>query len=272
MKRSFCTITTKSHLKQTLALMESVSGYGADWDFLVLLTDGTAALPDKVGGIALRSILLEELQTDPFSKQLIKKYGVKSDELRWSLKPVLISRLLEEGADQVIYLDNDLYFYQDPTFLFETLNDSSVLLCPHWRIIDPNENKDWFYVNFTDGMYNAGFVGASKAGLAAMQWWAQACVFACKKDKRNGLWDDQKYLDLIPAEFENVQILNHRGCNVAFWNLHQLKGVDDKGNALVQERWPVVFLHITDKLVKLIKKGKVPQLKPYLDKYQNALK
>ncbi len=254
-----------------MALVESVAGYGAGWNFYVLLVNGPASLPEKIGGVSLYGLQLADLTNFTLAEPVVKKYKPKSDELRWSLKPVLISYLLEQGADQVIYLDNDLYFFKDPAFLFDELNNASVLLCPHWRIQEPGVNKDWFLVNFTDGLYNAGFVGASAAGLAAMHWWARACAFACEKTPRKGLWDDQKYLDLIPAAYPSVSILQHRGCNVAFWNVQHLSGTNTDGEALMDNLWPVVFIHVTDKLTKLVSAGKAQALKPYLEAYQKAL-
>ncbi len=57
------------------------------------------------------------------AKEVIRKY--KGDKLRWALKPVFTKFLLESGYDQVMYVDNDIYFYSSPDFLFEKLLTSS---------------------------------------------------------------------------------------------------------------------------------------------------
>jgi len=149
-------------------------------------------------------------------------------------------------------VDNDIVFFHDPTFLFEELKDASILLNPHWRIIEPDIDADWFLVNFRDGVYNGGFVGASQQGREALQWWARCCAFACEKDYKRGLFDDQKYLDLMPASFTKVKILQHRGCNVAYWNQFENERTMHNGQVMINDMWPVVFVHYTDDLFKSI--------------------
>ena len=263
MNNAFCSISTNSHLPQTMALVQSVRQFMPHIPFYILLLDGA-----YTGGeveVLTPDDLNSELATD-----IIKKYRKKSDELRWSLKPVLLAHLLQQNVERVIYLDNDLFFYNDPTFLFEKLSNHSVLLCPHWRIREPEESKAWFHVNFTDGVYNAGFVGVSKQGLEAMRWWARCCAYACEKNFKKGLFDDQKYLDLMPAEFERVGVLNHKGCNVAFWNLGRYNLIIAGDQVIINDTWPVVFIHFTAKLEQEIKQGRYPLLKPLYAQYLNA--
>lgn len=262
---TFCTITTRSHLRQTQALINSIRRFMPQVGFIVLLVDGD----DCMDGAEVLSI--QEVTQTETAQSIVKKYSRKADHLRWSLKPVLISHLLGKGHEQVIYLDNDLYFFSDPSFLFAELQDRSVLLCPHWRIHEPEESKAWFQVNFTDGVYNAGFVGATQAGKEAMDWWARACLYACEQSFKKGLFDDQKYLDLIPAEFENVGILQHKGCNVAFWNVNRHSLSEQDGQVLVNNKWPVVFVHFTAKLEQEIQQGKYPPLAPLLKEYTQAI-
>ena len=267
MEQIFCTISTESHLSQTLAMLRSLTGYG-NWSFHVLVVDAEAHLPDELNGTALQASGPAQWKATEQGARVFKKY--KGDKLRWALKPMLVAGLLRAGADQVIYLDNDLYFYNDPSFLFTEMG-SGTLLCPHWRIKDPEQNKDWFLVNFKDGVYNAGLVGAGAQGLEAMDWWADACYFACEQKPRKGLWDDQKYLDVIPAAFNHVTILQHRGYNVAYWNLHDMDATVQDGGVLVKGKWPLVCVHYTRDLINCIKKGEAAQLEPHYEKYRVAL-
>lgn len=245
-------------MAQTVAMLRSIAAFG-NWYFHVLVVDGQADLPADIDGCTLSHSSPDKWKITEQGARIFKKY--KGDKLRWALKPVLIAGLLRDGFDQVIYLDNDLFFYSDPSFLFTDMADGT-LLCPHWRIKDPKQNKDWFLVNFKDGMYNAGLVGAGQKGVEAMDWWADACYFACEQTPKKGLWDDQKYLDLIPAEFPDVHILKHRGVNVAYWNVHDIDNV--------LERFDLVCVHFTKDLVKLIDKGQVPKLTEAYMQYQKA--
>lgn len=241
-----------------MAMLRSLAGYGA-WQYHVLVVDGEVTEPLSVDGTSVQMSGPAKWKATEQGARIFKKY--KGDKLRWALKPVLIAGLLRDGVEQVIYLDNDLFFYSDPSFLFKEMGQGT-LLCPHWRIKDPKQNKDWFLVNFKDGMYNAGLVGAGQQGLEAMDWWADACYFACEQNPKKGLWDDQKYLDLIPAEFAEVHILQHQGVNVAYWNAHNLSGTLAK--------WPLVCVHYTKELIKQITKGELPQLEKPYQQYLNA--
>lgn len=264
------TITTQSHLPHTLALRESVFEHATDIHFAVLITDAEVIpidVPENTSFYTLKSIAA----ISPAS-QLIKKYASNNDKLRWTLKPVFIKYLLTQtNASKVIYTDNDIFFTAPFSFLFDMLDTNEVLLCPHWRCSTPALNKDWFLVNFTDGLYNAGFFGASSGAIPALDWWAQACLFKCAKTYRKGLFDDQKYLDMMPLLFENTAIIRHQGCNVAYWNQHENLRTLSNGQVRINDAYDIVFIHFTRELIKSIKSKKDPLLQPYLEKYMLTL-
>ncbi len=84
------------------------------------------------------------------------------DDFRWSMKPVFISYLLDQGAEKVLYLDCDMFLFQDPSFLFKKLDTADILLTPHWKIDDPLVDKASFLSLFTSGIFTAGFVAPAK--------------------------------------------------------------------------------------------------------------
>ena len=49
---------------------------------------------------------------DHIGIQIIDKYQNNQDKLRWALKPIFLKHLLNE-TNAVIYVDNDIYFYND---------------------------------------------------------------------------------------------------------------------------------------------------------------
>lgn len=259
--KTFCTVSTRSHLGQTMGLVRSVAGHGGQWQFRVLVVEPEQGVIEGIEGDVPYTIEgLHALRQETLAAELMDRYRKKPDQLRWSLKPVWMDYLLSQGFEEVIYVDNDIVFFDSPAFLFEEVKASSVLLCPHWRIKEPDVNEDWFLVNFRDGVYNGGFVGASQKGREALQWWARCCEFACEKDYKRGLFDDQKYLDLMPAAFADVKVLQHRGCNVAYWNAHENERTMVHNKVIINDTYSVVFVHFTDDLIKQIDKGKEPEL------------
>jgi len=268
--KTICTITTYSHLAQTLALRDSALKFSPDSVFCVLIIDNgnISHLNDKTTIF----YTLQDIGNACLAMPMIKKYNKDKDQLRWSLKPVFMHFLLLNcGYSKTIYVDNDIFFFNNVTFLFDELDQKDILLCPHWRCTKPSVNKNWFIVNFTDGFYNAGFFAAGKNGLEALKWWAEACYFKCAKILRKGLFDDQKYLDFLPVIFENVGIIKHRGCNVAYWNQIENIRVKTASSVLINGQWDIIFIHFTKELIKAVKTQKDPHLTPHLEIYKQAV-
>lgn len=264
-----CTITTRNYMAPTLALRDSCIAHCKNIDFCVLVIDSDETMPQDNHGTHFYR--LKDVANEELAKQIIKKYKRHSDKLRWSLKPVFLKYLLKKkNYNKVIYADNDIFFINGFSFLYDEINPGGMLLCPHWRCTSPQTDKNWFIVNFTDGFYNAGFVGAGNGAADALDWWAQACLFHCAKTYSKGLFDDQKYLDFIPVIFDHTQIIKHRGCNVAYWNMIENKRnqIDDK--VKINGQWDIVFIHFTRDLIRSIKNNEDALLLPFLKKYNTA--
>src|SRR5688500_5820465 len=98
------------------------------------------------------------------------------DAFRWSMKPVLINYLIQKrDFSKVLFLDCDLFFYSDYQFLIDRLDHCRLLLSPHWRSSNPHVDADNFQLQLTNGLYNGGFIAASKEAVQIMDWWAMAC-------------------------------------------------------------------------------------------------
>jgi len=148
----------------------------------------------------------------------------------------------------------------------------SVLLTPHWANIDPTENEDSLLAVLKGGLYNAGFVGVNKKGAKAMAWWAGLCHYKTEDLTGLGLFVDQKYLDILPVQFDNVQVIKHRGCNLASWNIDTSKREWLHGKLMINKIDEPVFIHFAkDTIVNIINKNDA-LLQPYLDEYIAALK
>jgi hypothetical protein len=193
----------------------------------------------------------------------------RSDAFRWSMKPVMIDFLLtDQQYDAVCYVDWDLHFFSDPAFLL-----GGVLLSPHNRSTFPSDNAFSFELNFRDGVFNGGFVGATSRGLEAIRWWATACAYKCEVDCEHGLYVDQKYLDSLHSRFEGVDVIRHKGCNVAEWNRIDCERVKlDDGQVLINGAEPIVFIHFDATMVRDILSGREPLLEEHLRTQQAMIK
>ena len=183
-----CTITTADHLYKTMALYDSLRAVQPDTFLHVLCID---ELKEKLptGNISLYTI--DMLKHLPSAQTIITKYSASKDRLRWSLKPVFLHYLLDAKANKAIYVDNDIYFYSDPAFLFELLEAHDFLLTPHHYPRDPSRDQNWLEANFRVGLYNAGFIGVNKKAIRDLDWWAACCAYRCEKNSLRGIFDDQ---------------------------------------------------------------------------------
>jgi hypothetical protein len=272
MTNTFCTIITADYYPKALALYKSVKSFNTAIQLHVLIADGKPVSPSFTVQEGINIITVEQLAGYSFVKDLHVKYAHKNmDVFRWSLKPVLINYLFEKGFTKVLYLDCDMFFVNDYSFLFSELDNSTVLLTPHWKSTDPIINKDSFFSVFTNGIFNAGFIGASRDAAPVMQWWAEACHFSMGFFPELGIHDDQKYLDIFPVKFETVKIIRHKGCNVAAWNYEECERRSVKnGNVLINGEYPVIFIHFDGMLIQGILRGHDKLLLPYFEQYQKT--
>lgn len=265
----FCTISTASHMYKTFALAESLNNIGGNM-LHVLVIDG----PVKDYAFEnCRFWAIDDLKGNETGNKIVAKYKNHKDKLRWSLKPVFMKHLLEaQITDRIIYLDNDLFFYFESSFLFDLLGEHAFLLTPHHYKNNPKRDQNWFEANFRVGLYNAGFVGASVKGINTLQWWADCCAYRCEKSAIRGLFDDQKYLDLVPVLEETAHIIRHKGCNVAGWNTEVCKRETVKGQVLIDGKYPIIFIHFNDTAIREIINGDDTVLINYYRNYVYALK
>lgn len=274
MQHALCTITTESHLFKVMALADSVRAFMPELPVHVLVTDQQAdRVPAEWQRPGIHFHGLETVGAEGMGKRMLRAYGHDPDRLRWCMKPVFLRYLLDQGIQQLLYLDNDIYFFSSPDFLFDLLTQHAVLLSPHWRTLDPRKDPVEFRVNFLDGLYNGGFFGAAEAARPALDWWAEVCLYRCVQDRASGFWDDQRYLDLLPVRFERVHVLQHQGCNVAVWNRHDLKRVPGEAGVMINGKWPLVFIHFTDQLFEnILEDGMEQVLRPHTEAYLKALR
>ena len=171
-------------------------------------------------------------------------------EFATAIKPFMMRQLLtEERFTKVIYLDPDTVVFSRLDDIIEALDHSNILLTPHQ--ISPEMNLaaviDNEICSLKHGIYNLGFIGVSHGdtGIAFAEWWSQRAYYFCRNEIVNGLFTDQRWIDLTPAFFEGVAIMRSSRHNVAPWNLttrHVRHGDDE--NYIVDGQ-PLGFYHFT---------------------------
>jgi len=274
MDNCVCTIITRDYVPWAKALHQSLlSNSDGEVVMYVFVATQREECSELTSTTHFRFLFLEDLCLSGLGQRIKEKYYTSyMDGFRWSMKPVLINHLLTPHS-KVLYLDCDLFFYSDYSFLFEKLNSSSVLLTPHWRSSNPEADPRNFHLQYNSGLFNGGFVGANRSATPIMEWWARACEFICVKDQSRGHFVDQTHLNLLPVFFDNVEILKHRGCNVASWNRYECQRVRiASGEVLINGVYPIVFVHFTGSTIRNIIMGTDAELTMHLEKFSNTLK
>ncbi|RIE04105.1 hypothetical protein D3H35_09180 [Cohnella faecalis] len=190
-------------------------------------------------------VLAKDLGVPNFYK-FVAKYNLY--EAACALKPYLLQYAFEYYGkeEKFLYLDSDLCVYGSLDHLEALLEDHSILLTPHR--LEPQEilnSIDEEIVNLKDGVYQAGFFGVRRTAESAkfLAWWADRNKDYSYADPNEGLFLDQKWLDLVPCFFDGVHVIQDPAYNMASWNLSQRKlTLSDKNQYLVNGK-PLVFFH-----------------------------
>lgn len=179
-------------------------------------------------------------------------FGHTLVELATAIKPFVLERLLSddsEGDVKVIYLDPDTVLFDRLDDVVDTLDHASVALTPH--LVTPESSTQGILDNemaaLKHGIYNLGFVAvkADPTGKAVAAWWRRRCQEWCIDDIPNGLFTDQRWMDLVPALFPAVAILRSSRLNVAPWNVNHRPIEEREGHYWVNKDEKLGFYHFT---------------------------
>lgn len=260
MNQAACTIVSFNYLPYARTLCQSFLRVHPGQTFYVLLVD---RIPEgfDLSKELFETILVENLDIPEFLS-IAFKYDIL--ELNTAVKPTFFKKLFALGLQRVIYFDPDIYIYSSLDFIFDTLRDANIVLTPHITQPITDELRPPEREFLVSGTFNLGFIGvaASKEGLRFLDWWERRCLSEGYRDTQAGLFVDQKWINLAPYMFNGVQILNHAGCNVAYWNLHEREITAVSGNLRVNGSDTLLFFHFSG-----FSAGTTARISKYTDRY-----
>jgi hypothetical protein len=140
-------------------------------------------------------------------------------------------------VDIITYLDADLFFFSDPTPIYQEFGEKSILIVghrfpPHLKKLEKH------------GIYNVGLLSFRKdnEGLRCLNWWRYKCLEWCYDRVEGNRFADQKYLDDWPTRFSQVAVLQHKGANLAPWNMANYC-IWLKNKQVMVDEFPLIFFH-----------------------------
>jgi hypothetical protein len=225
------TIATNSHLPKALIMAESIKEHMPLAKVVLCLVERKIHDSLKNCTVFDELVLAKDMGIKDFDRYVFKYDALQAS---CSLKPVLMEYLFAsyKRNDLFVYLDADMRLFSPLDEIAEKLEKHSILFTPHsiYPLIHPvssSINKfqsvRWKELGILKtGLFNAGFLALKRSAnsKAFLHWWKKRLARYCYKDIKEGLFDDQRWLDLAPCYFD-VYLLKHPGYNVAFWNLYE---------------------------------------------------
>lgn len=244
---TFFTIIARNYLAQALVLGASLRRvYGDEAAFWIVVVDdregGARALLEAKGH---RFLGPNDLEIPEF-RQMAFRYDVI--ELCTAVKPAAMLRLFEKGMKRVFYLDPDIEVYRRLSLAEAALEEAEVVLTPHSVTPHPDgvHPSDRFILQH--GSFNLGFMGVrhGRETRRFLEWWNARLREGCRRAIDQGLFVDQKWMELAPAFLSCVKVIRDRGYNLAWWNLHERTLKDTDGDTkIVETDEPLTFIHFS---------------------------
>jgi hypothetical protein len=142
--------------------------------------------------------------------------GVASTMKAWAL-----AHLLARGYQRVIYLDADTLVIGGIDPLLDA-PPAAVHLTPH--LLRPSftaEAAERELHILGSGTFNAGVIVVDAGPVARefLRWWAERMEERCESAVGEGMFHDQRWLDLVGSLFGELHVVRDEGVNVGHWNL-----------------------------------------------------
>jgi len=237
-KYNLCTFFDRNYLYKGLALYKSLEKTSIKFVLWILCTDEeTYKILKKLSPRHVKLIKLREVE----NKKLLKaKKNRSRTEYSLTLKPAFIHHLLNNnpGIKNIYYVDADIVFFQSAKMVFDQAGKASIAISPHDfpAHLRGRERRA--------GKYNAGaiYFKNDKEGLNCLNHWKKQCIDWCYWKVENGKMGDQMYLDKWPKLYNKIKIFDHKGINLAPWNIKKYK-LSNKKSHIYVDGDKLIFYH-----------------------------
>jgi lipopolysaccharide biosynthesis glycosyltransferase len=241
------TSITANYLPKASALAHSVKRLHPAAVFHLVLCDQMPECSPAVTApfdsiINVRDLPIENIRSWIFKHRLV--------ELCTAVKGTAFQYIAaRHGASQIYYFDPDILVLNRLDGLERMLEEHSILLTPHlyipetdFRAVIDNELNSLMY-----GVYNLGFLAVKMTGQGRqfIDWWAERLRSFCYDERENGLFTDQRWVDLALAFFDEIGIVREPQYNVATWNLTSRRATGRAPYQIEINGKPLVFYHFS---------------------------
>ncbi len=211
-KYNFCTLFDRYYFSRGIALYESLKEHSDNFHLYIFAFDDESY--QKLTKLNLEHTTIISLNEFEDQQLLAVKQTRTKAEYCWTTtSSTILYAIRKFNLESCTYIDADICFYSNPQEIFNEIGDASIALTLH------NYSK-LYDQSSTSGKYCVQFVYFKNDlnGIAALEWWRNACLDWCFARLENGKFGDQKYLDDWTERFKKVHVIKNLGAGIALWN------------------------------------------------------
>ena len=238
------TICCANYLAQAAAFVASARQHYPDARLFLCLAerehDPTFPIPDGCHVVLPSELGIRDFESFAF------RYTVT--EFSTAIKPAMFAFLLRQyGFGTVLYFDPDVQIFARSRGVLERLQaGGSFALTPHLcHPPGPRGDPDEIGI-LRAGAFNLGFLGVQSCPESdrLVDWWVDQVQFNCLNRPDQGLFVDQRFLDLAPGLGDSVQICRSPALNVGYWNLSERR-LDRRDGEWLVDGQALEFFHFS---------------------------
>jgi hypothetical protein len=214
---NYCTLFDSNYLARGLVTYESLikNTEGAAHLYVFAFDDKCYDVLTKMALPHMTVVSLSEFEDEELLK--VKPTRTRG-EYCWTCTSSTIHYVISKlGKSNCIYIDADMFFYQNPKVLIDEMPaDKHVLITEHRYTPQYDKSKQ-------SGKYCVQFMyfDNTPQSLEVLTWWRERCLEWCYNRHEDGKFGDQKYLDDWTTRFACVHELKHLGGGLAPWNIQR---------------------------------------------------
>lgn len=240
------TLCSNNYLAHAASLGKSILKFDPDVTFIIGLVDQRDPLIDYAAFSDFELIPCFDLGYGEFD-EMLARYNII--EFNTSVKPFYFEYLFRTRPeiDRIYYIDPDILFYQSISHLENSWKDASALLTPNLLYL-PEKTVRGELASLKHGINNLGFIGIARCeeGQKIISWWKERLTHHCRLDKCNGVFVDQKWMDIAALFFTQIKSSKHPGWNMAWWNITERNLIKVSGDYFVNSAdYPLIFFHFS---------------------------
>lgn len=229
----FCSLFDSNYIDKGIVMYRSLVNTGCDFKMYILALDKKCKqILDAYQYPNLFTIDVETFSADQGLAEIRKTRSI--GDFCFTCTAFLIDYVLVKYSEPICtYVDADLFFYYDPKFLIDSMNNKTVQIVEHR--FNPTVSGRLLRVAGTYCVEFNTFKNTPDS-LELLNWWKNKCYEACTISAgKKGVWGDQGYLEDWGSK-PNVHVLEYLGGGMAPWNVVQYRLLSNDKEITLEEK------------------------------------